>query len=115
MWFTTTAEGVQGWFVIQDKDGLLYTGQAANVTITVVEPGDSATSSPTVSESASKGGLYTFTVPDAFLTTHGVGIYAVVLEFNDTKLVDTRAYPLRVTTYGQDDIGPNTGLIPALL
>lgn len=96
MWFSRNADGYQAWFTVADKHGALRTGGVAgDFTVTVVNPADTASSSPTVSESATKPGLYTFLVPTTFFTTNGVGGYGVVVE------VDMNTSPKIETVLGE--------------
>jgi hypothetical protein len=75
-------------FAVKQSNGSLRTGLVAgDFTVTAVNPADSATTPPAVSESAQKAGLYQFTIPSSFFTTHGVGLYRFVVE------VDTIAGP----------------------
>jgi len=73
--------GWRGWFVVKAAGGTLKTGvTSGEFTATVVNPQDTATSTPAVSESTQKPGLYSFLIPDAFLATHGLGSYGTVVE-----------------------------------
>ena len=88
MWWAKTAVGFRGWFLVETNGGSLRTGLVAgDFTVTVVNPSDTAGTAPVVSESSTKGGLYFFDVPTAFLTTNGIGEYGVVIE------IDTFAGP----------------------
>lgn len=83
MWFTKDTDGYRAWFTVEDKNGIIRTGGVAgNFTATVVEPGDTASTVPTVTESTTKAGLYTFLIPSSFFATYGVGGYGVVVEVN---------------------------------
>jgi len=83
-----TDQGLEVSFSVIQASGSLRTGLVAgDFTVTVVNPGDSATSTPAVSQKTSKAGLYEFTIPSAFFTTHGVGVYSFVVE------IDTFAGP----------------------
>lgn len=87
MWFTRTADGFRAWLRVETSTGILRTGLAASAfTITVRNPQDTASISPNpaVTQSAGKPGLYRFDVPSAFLVTHGVGEYAVLVEVSAT-------------------------------
>jgi hypothetical protein len=76
-----TAGGWRGWFIVKTNAGVLRTGLVAgDFTATVVNPQDTSTLTPTVSESAQKPGLYSFLITDAFLATHGLGSYGTVVE-----------------------------------
>ena len=80
--------GMEISFSVIQSNGTLRTGLVAgDFTVTVVNPGDSATSTPTVSQKTSKAGLYEFTIPSGFFGTHGVGVYSFVVE------IDTIAGP----------------------
>ena len=81
MWFTRDDQGYRAWFTVVDKNGLIRTGGVpGDFTVTVVNPADTASTTPAVAESATKPGLYTFLVPSTFFATHGVGGYGVVVE-----------------------------------
>lgn len=99
MHFTQEDDGFKGWLVLVDRNGALITGAVAgDFTVTVVDPTDSATSNPSVSESTQLPGLYTFLVPSAFLTANGTGNYGVVVEVNKatpTKITDAQSAILR--------------------
>lgn len=83
MYFTREADGFKAWVLVQFANGDIATGLDPSVfTITIVDPTDSATHSPVVSESTSKPGLYTFLITDTFLAANGVGNYGVVVEIN---------------------------------
>lgn len=79
--FARTDQGVVASFAVQNPNGALRTGLVAgDFTATVVNPADTATSVPTVAESAQKAGTYRFTIPSSFFTTHGVGLYHVTAQ-----------------------------------
>lgn len=83
-----TDQGFVVTFAVKQSTGALRTGLVAgDFTVTVVNPADSVTNVPTVSELTQKAGLYQFTVPSSFFTTHGVGLYRFAVE------VDTFAGP----------------------
>lgn len=85
---TRTDQGMVITFAVKDSTGALRTGLVAgDFTVTAVNPADSATNTPGVSETVQKAGLYQFTIPSSFFTTHGVGLYRFVVE------VDTFAGP----------------------
>ena len=88
LWFTRQAEGFRAWFAPETATGKLKPGMVAgDFTVTVIDPTDTNTSTPAVSESSAKAGLYTFVIPNSFLTANGNGVYGVVVE------VDTKAGP----------------------
>ena len=88
MWFTKTADGYRGWFVVTQSNGSLRAGLVAgDFTATVINPADSTSLAPAVAQSATKSGLYFFDVTSGFITTNGVGEYGIVIE------VDTFAGP----------------------
>jgi hypothetical protein len=119
MWFTKVVDGYQGWFTLEDNKGVIRTGAVAgDFTVTVVSPADDDSSTPVVSESTTKAGLYKFLVPSAFLVTNGVGVYAVVIEVDATtspKVTSTSTTPMLVSNNDFDTIGDNTVLVPAAL
>ena len=81
MWFTKDDDGYRAWFAVQAANGTLRTGGVSgNFTATVVNPADTASTIPTVTESTTKPGIYTFLIPSSFFTTHGSGGYGVVVE-----------------------------------
>lgn len=83
-----TDEGIKVCFAVKQSSGALRTGLAAgDFTVTVVNPGDTATLTPAVSELAQKAGVYCFTLTSGFMGTHGEGVYPFVVE------VDTFAGP----------------------
>lgn len=92
MWFTKQATGYKSWFSLVRKNGSLAPGiPAGSFIVTIINPADTASSSPAVSESAVKPGLYFFEVPSAFLIANGLGEYGVSVE------VSHIAPPLRIT------------------
>jgi hypothetical protein len=109
MWFTKQADGMRAWFALVDKNGVLRPGAAASAfTVTVVDPADTTSNTPAVSESSTKGGLYTFLIPTAFITTNGVGDYGVVVEVNAAtppKVIDVMSKVLRVDVQDFDSLG----------
>jgi len=117
MSFALTTEGLKGWFTLVDKDGYLRTGAVSGgFIVTAVKPDDSANTTVSVSESTQKPGVYTFLIPNTFLTV--VGVYVIVLEVDITtnpKVTDVTHQVWRVSENDFDTIGNNTVLIPALL
>jgi len=106
MWFTKSAEGFRGWFQI-DKNGSLVTGLVSGVfTVTVVDPSDTTSTTPTVSESSVKPGLYTFLIPSSFFVANGLGEYGVVIEVDSTgpKVKATSSEVLRIFEHTFDDL-----------
>lgn len=88
MYFTKQADGFRAHFAVAQGNGSLRTGLlAGDFTVTVVDPADSTTLTPSVSESTQKSGSYFFDITSGFITTNGVGDYGVVVE------VDTFAGP----------------------
>lgn len=77
MWFTKESDGYRGWLPVA-RNGILHTGIAASITVTIVDEDDSTSTAPTVSESTQLNGLYTFLIPASFFTTNGTGQYSVV-------------------------------------
>ena len=88
MWFTRQQDGFRGWFIAEQGNGTLRGGLlAGDFVVTVVDPADSANTSPAVAESSQLAGLYTFLVSSSFVTTNGVGNYGVAVQ------IDTKAGP----------------------
>lgn len=75
------ANGARVWFTVS-QSGSIRSGIAADVTATVVDPDDSASTTPAVSESLQKPGLYYFDIANTFFDTNGLGDYALVVEAN---------------------------------
>lgn len=66
-------------FAVRNGDGTPRTGLVAgNFTVTVRNPGDTASDTPSVSEVG--GGQYRFSISGAFTTTHGSGEYGWTIE-----------------------------------
>ena len=114
LYFTKDSTGFVGWFRVEQNSGTLRTGATSgSFVVTVVNPADSATSVPTVTESASKSGLYKFTIPSAFLITNGVGEYGIVIEVNITaspKVTSTLSNVLKVSLQEIDDLASQTSV-----
>jgi len=108
LWFTKNSSGFVGWFRVEQTNGTLRTGAlATSFIVTVVNPADSASSVPSVSQSTTKAGLYKFTIPSAFLITHGAGTYGVVVEVNIStppKVTSTFSAILKVSLKDLDDL-----------
>jgi predicted ThiF/HesA family dinucleotide-utilizing enzyme len=108
VWFARTSEGFRAWFALKASNGLIRTGAIpANFTVTIVNPGDTASTTAAVAQSAQKPGLYTFTIPSAFLVTHGVGDYGVVVQVNvpaPQPVVDVIANALTVSLQDFDSL-----------
>jgi len=85
-----------------ERNGQLATGIApADITATIVNPADGASSTPAVTESTQKPGLYYFDLLAAFLTA--VSEYGVVIEVSSLgpNVRTTFDFPVNVT---QEDI-----------
>lgn len=89
------------FFRIERNNQLAPGIDSADVTATVVNPDDSASTTPTVTETSEKPGFYYFDLPSSFLTV--VGEYGVVIEVNSTgpNVKKTFDFPVNVS---QDDI-----------
>lgn len=73
--------GWRGRFILKNGNGTLRTGvPAGSFTATIVNPQDTALTTPTVGESVMKSGVYSFLILDTFLETHGLGGYGGVIE-----------------------------------
>lgn len=74
------ADGVRGIFTALTDNGILAAGVGAgDITVTVLAPDLSTAQVVAAAEVAASPGLYSFLVPAAFLTTHGVGAYTVIV------------------------------------
>ena len=110
IWRTVTTAGIEVKFVVQ-RLGTLSTGlPAGNLTITVVDPDDSASTSPTVSQTTQLPGMYKFTIPALFLTTNGVGHYGIRIGVHKpapAPIDDETLVSLEVTQYDIDVVNNN--------
>jgi hypothetical protein len=117
MWFARTTDGYQAWFALKDQGGTLRTGALPGAFVaTVVEPGDTALNVSAVAESATKPGLYTFTVPAGFLISNGVGEYGVLVEINvpaPKKVRDVLHEPMVVSLEDWDSLSAGLAIIPS--
>jgi len=66
------------FFAVRTGSGAPRTGAAASITVTVRDPANTVSSTPSVTEVA--GGLYFVDVPNAFTTANGAGQYGIVAE-----------------------------------
>lgn len=83
MWLAVDTDGIRGYFIAVRGNGTLGTGiTSGEITVTIVAPDTTTTTTAVATETLGKAGLYTFLVAPAFLTTNGVGNYAVVIEVN---------------------------------
>jgi len=81
MWFTRQADGFQAFFTITTFFGALRTGASSGQFVaTVIDPADTTSINPTVTETTNAPGLYTFLIPSAFITTNGIGNYGVLVD-----------------------------------
>lgn len=81
MWFSKDSVGFNGGFIVLDSSNNFKTGlPSSSFTVTIVNPSDTATYVPTVTESAVLPGLYRFFIPPAFLLANGIGDYPVVVQ-----------------------------------
>jgi hypothetical protein len=103
MLFTKNDDGVRIW-ITAVKGGKLQGGLAGSITVTVTDPDDSATTSPSVS-AATQTGLYYADVAAGFFATNGLGHYVVVAEIDSGGLKDVIKDSLRVFEEDFDTIG----------
>jgi len=105
MWFTRTDDGFRGWFTVLDVGGTVKTGlNNSSFDVTVINPQDTASVVPFVSQSDVKPGLYRFDVPNSFLLTHGTGSYGTLVEINAGLLVDALSEVIKVSQADFDHI-----------
>lgn len=94
------------WLTARLGSGAPATGIASDkFTITVRNPGDTATMTPpSVTEVG--GGLYRFDISAAFSLVHGVGVYGVVVEIDATapSVRDTRGGSVEFFGIDVDDV-----------
>lgn len=91
-----------------ERNGRLAAGiDSADITVTVVNPADSASASPVAAETVEKPGVYYFDLPSAFLTV--VGEYGAVIEVDSTgpNVRTTFAFPVNVTIRDMDSAVAN--------
>ncbi len=103
MWFGKQADGVLASWIAINPDGSLRTGDAANQTLTAVNPADDNNETPAVSESTELGGLYTALITSGFLIAEGTGNYKVVLE-RTTGPRSSAHKVLQITARDLDDL-----------
>ncbi len=111
MWFTRTANGFRGWFVVVADDGSLRVGLGTgDFTVTIVDSDDTDSLVPSVSESTVKPGLYHFDVTSTFLVDNGIGEYGISVEVSATGPVlrDAKSEVLRVNQQDLDSISGAT-------
>lgn len=77
------------WFRIERNGALLSGISPGSFTVTVVNPSDAATSTPSVVESGQQGGMYYFDLPSAFLTAVG--------DYGATVVVDNKGPNVKTT------------------
>jgi parallel beta-helix repeat protein len=107
MLFTKNDDGVRIW-VTAVKNGALIGGLTASITVTVTDPDDSITTSPTVF-AATQTGLYYADVPSSFFATNGLGWYVAVVEINGSGVKDVIKDSLRVFEEDFDSISAGSG------
>jgi len=79
--FSRTDQTARVFFRVQ-RGGALVPGISSGSFITTVrDPGDSSSSTPSVTESG-KSGVYFYEIPTSFLTTGGVGVYGTTIEIS---------------------------------
>jgi hypothetical protein len=117
IWKARIANGVRAYFAVSSS-GVLRTGLSSGVfTVRVINPTDTAFTSPTVSQSTQRSGIYYFDISSAFLTTHGAGHYGVSVGVHATgpKLDDEMLESLEVNTRDIDDLATNNSIVLASL
>ncbi len=84
IWKALTTAGVRVFFGAA-QNGVLRTGLlASDFTALLLEPGDTASTAITISESTQKPGLYYGDLPSSFLADHGSGQYGFLVGINAT-------------------------------
>lgn len=107
MWFEKQSNSFRAWMHVASSSGVVRTGLLAGAfTVTVRDPADAVSTSPTVAESAAVPGLYYFDIPSAFLVANGVGHYGVLVEVSATapNLRATASEVLRISQKDFDDL-----------
>jgi hypothetical protein len=107
MYWGVVGSSLRVWFSVEDNKGLLRTGLPSGVfNVSIVPEDDSTSTTATVSESAQKPGLYQFDVPGSFLTTHGSGVYAAVIQVTASSptLNAAKSCPMKVTQADIDEL-----------
>lgn len=83
IFFTRTNKTFRAWFQAVRSTGELRTGLVdGDFIVRIVNPTDTAVSSPTVTESTQKLGLYYFDIPSSYLTAQGIGDYGVSIQID---------------------------------
>ncbi len=80
MWFSKISSGFRVWFPVDVASELREGLVAGDFSVTVIDPDDSASVSPTVAESTQKSGVYYFDVSSAFLVANGPGEYFCLIQ-----------------------------------
>jgi len=90
-------------FAARNRNGTPRVGLGAGAfTVTVRNPADTASDSPTVTEIG--GGMYRFTLPAAFTTAHGSGEYGATVELTNAPR-DIIAGTIEMRAQGFDNFG----------
>ncbi len=77
-------------FAVEGSAGPRAGIAAVDFTITVRNPQDTASNSPTVSEVG--GGMYRFTIPASFTNTHSIGQYGITVELDTTAPIQQAVF-----------------------
>lgn len=68
------------YFPLRRNNGTPRTGDAGGLTVSIVNPADDASITPTVTESTEVPGEYFVDIPAVFTTLHGIGQYGLTVE-----------------------------------
>lgn len=106
MIYARVKDGIRVFFGVVRLGQLRAGVSPGDITLTVVAPDTTTSTTVAVSETSGKPGLYTALVPTAFLDTNGVGVYATVLEIdtNAPRIRDVKVDAIRVGKRDEDDI-----------
>lgn len=115
IWRALTSAGVRVYFNVVNSAGNLRTGLTSGVfTVVLVNPGDTANTVLTVTQSTQKPGVYYVNIPSAFITTHGPGHYGLSLGVHATgpKLDAETLHSVEVTQEDVDTVADAVWNVP---
>ena len=95
------------YFCVQDSEGLpADITDLGDFAVSVRNPANNATSSPSVTAVPDPIGMYFFDIPGSFSTTHGVGVYGIQIALDSAVPAITNVSGTNVlfSIYNLDDI-----------
>ena len=101
------------WVTIKRSNGVAAPGvDPGDVTVTIRNPADNASSIVAIVESVLGGGLYFFDIPAAFSLSHGVGDYGILIDIdsNSPKVRDISGGSVEYRVNNLDDLALAAGV-----